>query len=338
MKRLMKRVMRHLRRSNRNAVILMYHQIAKRTSDPWCLSVSPEHFDQQMTHLRKHYQVLPLPELADMVRKRRIYKDVVAITFDDGFQDNFTTAFPILQRHKLPATFFISTDLVGSDQCYWWDELESIVFHSEVLPQRLSLQVGDSDFHFKFSRDALLSPRIAEQINTWNCEAQPVNERVELFMKLWRLMQPLTSNEQRSVLQELGAQRQAPETDRQVFRVMTVEQLKLLSKNSLCEIGAHTVSHPMLSQHQPTFQQQEISTSKDVIEKWTGRGVESFAYPYGNFDQHTREIVRGSGFSVAVSTAELPVEKADDLFSLPRIQVKNWDSVKFQQRLKSVEL
>jgi peptidoglycan/xylan/chitin deacetylase (PgdA/CDA1 family) len=117
MKRLMKRVMRHLRRSNRNAVILMYHQIAKRTSDPWSLSVSPEHFDQQMTYLRKHHQVLPLPELADMVRKRRIYKDVVAITFDDGFQDNFTTAFPILQRHKLPATFFISTNLVGSD--YW---------------------------------------------------------------------------------------------------------------------------------------------------------------------------------------------------------------------------
>jgi peptidoglycan/xylan/chitin deacetylase (PgdA/CDA1 family) len=327
----------HFTRSDRNAVILMYHQVTKRISDPWCLAVLPEYFDQQMLHLKKNYEVVPLLELAEIIQKQKSKKPVVAITFDDGFLDNFTTALPIMEQYNLPATFFVSTNLVGSERGYWWDELEELLFHTLELPEVLPVKIRETDFEFRFLKDRKVSPALEQQIRDWNCEAQPVNERIDHFIKLWRLMQPLTSVEQQTILQEIRSQVKDLTRNQHQFRVMTVEQLKMLSKKSMYEIGAHTVSHPMLSQHDASFQIQEINESKHIIGQWTGRSVESFAYPYGNFDQDTKEIVRESGFSLAVSTAESGVETSADLFSLPRIQVKNWNPDKFNQRLKSLQ-
>jgi peptidoglycan/xylan/chitin deacetylase (PgdA/CDA1 family) len=337
MKRLINKIVSHFTRPDRNSVILMYHQVTKRSSDPWSLAVSPEYFDQQMLYLKKNYDVLPLRELAETIRKKKIKKPVVAITFDDGFEDNFTTALPILEQYNLPATFFVSTDLVGGDRGYWWDELEELVFHTNELPEILAIKVRDLDFQFRFLKDRKVNAALEQQIKGWNCEAQPVNERIEVFIRLWRLMQPLSSVEQQSILRKIRAQIGSLKSNHHQFRVMSVEQLRQLSKKTMYEIGAHTVSHPMLSQHHASFQRSEINESKRIIGQWTGRSTESFAYPYGNFDQHTKEIVRESGFSLAVSTAESGVETAADLFSLPRVQVKNWNPDKFNQRLKSLQ-
>jgi peptidoglycan/xylan/chitin deacetylase (PgdA/CDA1 family) len=105
----------HLLLGKRDAVILMYHSIGKPVHGNSSLDVSEEVFERQMRFLsRYHYRVIPLAELADLLKeKKRIPWRTVVLTFDDGFEDNYTKAYPILKKYHLPATIFIIVNRIG---------------------------------------------------------------------------------------------------------------------------------------------------------------------------------------------------------------------------------
>lgn len=91
--------------------ILMYHHIDNRSQE-WKLSVSPESFARQMEFLKAHrYRVMPLSEYIELLKTgKKIPKKSVVITFDDGYDDNFTNAFPVLKKMGFPATIFVQVD------------------------------------------------------------------------------------------------------------------------------------------------------------------------------------------------------------------------------------
>src|SRR5690606_13951821 len=89
--------------------ILMYHRITELEIDPWELAVSVENFDDHLKVLKSSYNVLSLDEFTENKKKNKLKEGSIAITFDDGYKDNYTNAFPILTKHQLPATFFISS-------------------------------------------------------------------------------------------------------------------------------------------------------------------------------------------------------------------------------------
>jgi peptidoglycan/xylan/chitin deacetylase (PgdA/CDA1 family) len=90
----------------------MYHQIDTVRYDPWQLAVTPDHFEQQLSYLKRNFSVIPLDELNNDIRKNKIKSGSVAITFDDGFRDNFVSAAPCLDHYRLPATFYITTSAI----------------------------------------------------------------------------------------------------------------------------------------------------------------------------------------------------------------------------------
>ena len=95
-----------------DAVILMYHSIDNNNE---FFTVSPDEFERQLEHLRKNnFNVIKLGELANSVKNNSIKPNTVVLTFDDGFKDNYTNAFPILKRLSFPATIFITTSLINS--------------------------------------------------------------------------------------------------------------------------------------------------------------------------------------------------------------------------------
>ena len=107
--------------------ILMYHRFNEPDYDPWELIVTPQHFDEQLTWLKRRRTVLPLVEFAELHRKNRLPRNAVALTMDDGYACNTENAEPILAAHGLPATLFLTTGTVSDEREYWWDELERIV-------------------------------------------------------------------------------------------------------------------------------------------------------------------------------------------------------------------
>lgn len=94
-------------------IVLMYHRIRDDGIDP-DISVSIRRFDQQMAYLKENFNVVSLEKLLDNVSKNgKLTMDTAAITFDDGFKDNCSNAYPILKRHKVPATIFLVSHFVG---------------------------------------------------------------------------------------------------------------------------------------------------------------------------------------------------------------------------------
>lgn len=97
---------------NDRAVILMYHSVSPKLD--YFMNVEPAAFERQMAYLkRKEYPVIPLTELIRRIKTHEPLGGSVVITFDDGYRDNYTVAFPILKKYRFPATIFVTTDLIG---------------------------------------------------------------------------------------------------------------------------------------------------------------------------------------------------------------------------------
>lgn len=114
-------------------------------------------------------------------------------------------------------------------------------------------------------------------------------------------------------------------------RAMTEEELRLLGRESLIEIGSHTLSHPRLPKLNAEEKKREIMESKNMLEKITGKTITSFAYPFGEYDHESLEIVSKIYARAAAVKAE-PVVNAN-IFELPRYIVRNWDKKKFQRKI-----
>ncbi len=103
--------------------IIMYHKIDNDAAVSK-LSVSPESFKRQMSFLKKHnYNVVRLEDLSDLVKSGKIPYKTIAITFDDGYENNYIDAFPILKEEDLTATIFINPNRIGEDGYLTWDEV-----------------------------------------------------------------------------------------------------------------------------------------------------------------------------------------------------------------------
>jgi len=94
-------------------IILTYHRVRNDNKDSH-ISVSTDNFKKQMEYIKKHFNVISLDTLIKNIEKTSdTLMDNVAITFDDGYKDNFLYAYPILKKHRLPATIFLVSKLVG---------------------------------------------------------------------------------------------------------------------------------------------------------------------------------------------------------------------------------
>ncbi len=318
------------------AIVLMYHQVCDRRSDPWELAVSPENFDQQLEYLRQNFNVLPLEELVNAVRQRKLQHKTIAITFDDATIDNYFNARPRLKSQGLPATFYSTTYATQSQHPFWWDELEEIILHTQSLPHELKLTGSGQDISFRFERDNELTEPLRNQIMAWHADMAPCNERLQLFMLLWKACQPLHFEQQKALVGELRKWAGVARSTANAPTVMTVDQLYDLSRDPLFEVGAHTVHHAMLAAREVEEQAYEIRESKVVLENWLNRSITGFAYPYGNYDSTTKILLRDAGFRYAVSTLSSTVTESNDLYELPRVQVKNWNGKEFESQLQKM--
>ena len=319
----------------RKALILMYHQVCERRCDPWELSVHPRNFYDQLEYLKKNYHVVPVSELAGGIATHKS-KRTVAITFDDGFKDNYTNAAPLLDYHELPATFYVATTAMQQEHMYWWDALQDIIFSCDELPGRFEMLIGGDMVEFTFRTDQTLNTRLMNQMRSWNYNAPIPNERIALYMLLWHHIKALSYQNQNKVISQVRDWSGYKCTYSDETATMTVREMQTLSANPLFGIGAHTVHHSMLSQQNAEDQAFEVRESKRQIEGWLGKEVNGFAYPYGNFSPVTQSLLKESGFRYAVSTEPKPVSAHDDPFALPRMQIKNWCVYEFASKLNEM--
>ena len=131
----------------------MYHRVADPPLDPWGLCVAPDRFRDQLVALKAHRVVISLDELVDALEAGAVPPRATALTFDDGYSDNASTAKPLLEELGVPATMFLTTGSLGKDRPFWWDELATLVlagrraadFDFEVAGVRLAARWDAQD-------------------------------------------------------------------------------------------------------------------------------------------------------------------------------------------------
>jgi peptidoglycan/xylan/chitin deacetylase (PgdA/CDA1 family) len=108
------------------AVIVAFHRVLEAPSPSDPLSIDTRTFERFCRYFARHFDIVSLPQLARSLQAGGSVSRQLAITFDDGYRDNFEHAAPILSRLSLPATFFVVTQWIGTDVVPWWDDAAGV--------------------------------------------------------------------------------------------------------------------------------------------------------------------------------------------------------------------
>jgi peptidoglycan/xylan/chitin deacetylase (PgdA/CDA1 family) len=289
------------------ALILGYHRVDDVSPDPYSLAVSPENFSEQLAFLRKQTYPIGLHTLVESLKTGKIPRRAVVITFDDGYADNLYTAKPLLERYEVPATVFVATGYLGGQ--FWWDRLDRILPMPAALPEQLSVRLYGTVYRLEAARH-----RLDESATAW---------RQRALAWLHRLLLPLSEQERRQVMQEVQAWAGATTHNGRDRKVLSPAEVLRLAQGSLVEIGAHSVSHPILAALPISEQKTEILQSKKYLEELLNQPVTSFSYPHGSLSDATVTAVREAGYACACTSLNDVVWNRSNCFQLPRFWVGN---------------
>ena len=289
-------------------VILMYHRVLAQPDIYHSGDVDAAVFDWQMAILQRYFNVLPLTEAAERLRTRSLPPRAIAITFDDGYADNVEIALPILQRHELHATFFIATGYLNGGRMWNDTVIEAIARAPKAHLDLTHLELGR---HFLADDGA----------------------RVRVVRELLGRLKYLGSQERLRTSKAIAdtAGQKLPDN-----LMMTTAQLRTLSAAGM-DIGAHTISHPILSRVSDDESRHEIDGSIKQLGELLGQEIRTFAYPNGqpgtDYARRDVEIVSSAGIRVAVSTAWGYANSDTDSRQLARIAPWDTTPVRFALRI-----
>lgn len=321
----------------RKVLVLLYHRVAELHSDPWLLAVTPRHFAEHLEVLPQHTRPIGLRQLSRALLDGGNLPDrSVVVTFDDGYADNLHNAKPLLERYDVPATVFLTAGYVGHEREFWWDELDRLLLQPGALPESLSLTVNGSTYRWELGEAAHYGEEASWRHRRWRAWEEAPSPRHSLYYSLWELLHPMTEGERQRVLHELRGWAGVEPAGRPSHHPLSLEEAVALARGGLVEVGAHTVTHPVLSTLPPASQRDEVLGSKARLEEILDRPVTSFAYPHGSKSDYTAEtvgIVREAGFACSCSNFRGLVERSTDPFQLPRAHIQDWDGNKFAKRL-----
>ena len=311
-------------------ITLLYHRICEPDTNPWGICVSPKHFSEQMGVVKKCLPVITIEEILQQVTKGKIPETFACITFDDGYEDNVTTALPILKQYQCPATFFIATAFIESPVPFWWDELEMICLHSKKLPAGLILSINDIVHHFNFETE--LSNDDWQQHLLWKWYEEAPALRCQSFIAIWNLLRPLSYSIIENLMNDI---RLWSGNYYQTRLPMNRKQLQHVNCEKLATIGLHTHTHPDLASQNMETQIYDIEKGKRILAEQFETDSSLLAYPYGRFTETTISAVKKIGLTGCFTTESSPITAASDIAKLGRYQVFDWNAEEFEKKLLS---
>jgi peptidoglycan/xylan/chitin deacetylase (PgdA/CDA1 family) len=326
---------RLVRRAPGGTLVLLYHRVATPSVDPWRLCVSPEHFAEHLAVLRRLARPIALRELAGSLRSGgSLPRDGVVVTLDDGYADNLHAARPLLARHDVPATVFVTSGALGTSG-FWWDRLARVLLGPGVLPPTLALPVAGGQHEANLGDDAVWDTTAAARYPGWEPwgDEHPT-ARHRAYRTFYDTLFPLDAAARERALAALPP----PTSGEPEDRPLSQDELRALAGDGLVEIGCHTRTHPVLAALPREAQRDEIRAARSDLEAIVGTPVTSFAYPFGrrsDYDADSIALVREAGFACACSNFDGAVGAGTDAFQLPRFQVRDWDGDAFAAALRS---
>lgn len=286
-------------------VVLMLHRVAEyeksRLVPNEDLKVSPAFLQKTIDKYRKTgFAFLSLDEVYDVVTGRtKIEKPFVSFTLDDGYLDNYTTAYPIFKRNNVPFCIFVATDFPDRKAVLWWLTIEDLILSNE----KIKLSDG----------------------STYICKTY--HQKWDTFRLIREKILKLDQKELLNSLQELFANYHIDWLAPVKEMAMSWENIAELGKEPLCTIGAHTMSHPAFSPLSLEEIKAEIDGGIERLHSVISYGIHHFAYPYGSVKEDGEreyEFLKTFDFKTAfVSFGGILTKNGNStLTNLPRFMLK----------------
>jgi peptidoglycan/xylan/chitin deacetylase (PgdA/CDA1 family) len=273
---------------------LIFHRVHGEPDALFPGELDAARFDQMMAMVARSFDVLPLDHAVQKLAQGQLPPRALAITFDDGYADNHSIALPILQRHGLSATVFVSTGFLDGGRM-WNDTV------IECIRRTAKLQIDLGEFGLS------------------NLPTTTPAQRRQAIDALLPIIKYKTPAEREPAIQQLHRLCGQPELPNNLM--MHSADVRTLHRAGM-GIGAHTVHHPILCSLSDEQAEQEIDQSRQRLQSLIDAPVPLFAYPNGkhgrDYDDRHAAICKRLGFSAAVATTNGVCRAGDDLFHMRR--------------------
>jgi peptidoglycan/xylan/chitin deacetylase (PgdA/CDA1 family) len=291
---------------SRGLRILAYHSVSDyrnrsfRYVDPGVV-VSPAGFERQVAFLSQHYRIASMDEVTAWINGSiEFARPAVAITFDDGYHDNYVYAYPILKKYRATATFNVVTDAIGNTVPLWTSELREVVYRAR--------QKG-----LTRSRIGSVAIDLADDTTTR-----------QSLSALTRVLRSSDKDARSEMLREirrtlLGIAEEATSAVRAGDVMMSWDELREMARGGM-GIGSHSASHPALPEISPAEAAREITDSKTKLEEELQAPVAHFVYPNPgkgvHFNEAVKGLVRAGGYRTARNSVKGSITRGHDPFEL----------------------
>lgn len=261
-------------------VVVNHHRVGNAHAtrfDRGVYSATTDTLDQQIALLKRRMPIVAGDELESLVTgKTPLTRTYGVLTFDDGYLDNYTNAFPVLKHHNVPAIFFPVIQYAGTSTVPWWDEIAYLIRHSQT------------------GRASVSTPA--------PLQLELAGNRETAILQMLRHFKRPDNQAQSGFLQQLRESTACavPSAER---RFLNWDEAREMTHAGM-EFGSHTCSHTILSQQTGEEQRWELTQSKATLEHELDTRVHSVAYPVGSataFTTNTQAYAREAGYSVGFS-------------------------------------
>jgi peptidoglycan/xylan/chitin deacetylase (PgdA/CDA1 family) len=261
-------------------VVLMYHRVlpkdspARKTEEPG-MYVSPETLDMHLTELKRRFELVHLDEWLRRAREGLpIPKLACAITFDDGWRDNYEFALPVLAKHDAPATIFLVSSYVGTEQRFWPNRLMSLLDKSFAEPASVD---------FPEPLRGIVEPLLARAAQRGVLLADDIDQAIQGA-------KGLDEGLIRSLVEEAG---KSCGDSTETAEILSRSEVSQMAATRLVRFGSHTMTHLRLGGRIPSQElEREIAGSRSELRDMSEQEIDLFCYPNGEISPEALECVR----------------------------------------------
>ncbi|WKA53967.1 polysaccharide deacetylase family protein [Planococcus shixiaomingii] len=281
--------------------IVTLHRVVASSEDFICedLEITTDYLEEIINYfIKNNYEIVSLDIAHEIITgKIKTAKKFAVITFDDGYEDNYSLAYPIFKKYNLPFTIYVTTSFPDKTALLWWYALKDLTNRKESI--KFELHGINYTFNTEVLKENAYSA-IRELIMSLNIKQQKV---------LWTALFEENGIDIHQYSQKL---------------TMSWEQIKELSQDSIVTIGAHTTNHFNLKALDAETARKEILDSKEKLETMIEAKVDHFAFPFGTKNEagsREFEIAGKMNFKTCTTTrcGNIFPEHSNHLSSLPRI-------------------
>ena len=311
-------------------LILMYHNFvdAATQKSNWFYrdSPNPSQFEAALITLKKDFRVITVEDaVKELIEHGTLLQKSIAITIDDGYLSSYNIAYPLLKKHGLRATVYLTTDWIGKQIYPWWRMFGDFVANSTISNELIG------------KIEALLNRSIELNIAAINGD---FNRYHSLYTKVENIIRRMDDSSRLDILENLrnifiGDQSIAQNKE----NILTWGQIREMSSYGI-RFGAHTCSHINLSYSELDSAEREIAESKRKIEQSIDSPVDGFAYPYGHdivaYEKFV-PVLKKHDYKYACASMTGNVVPGSDLFMLHRLHMPLSTSRPIMSRTLSLE-